>query len=156
MIWETLTDFAVPDRFEYDREPTTPGGLARAHTHYLVTTRNYPMRFAMTTEETRSVDVKECKRRMIDAAVRFRDMRAEALDVSDKYFAILQQAGYKSEDVFGDSIRSSLPSAAQLPLFDLAAEADAVSGGVDEGHDQSMSEARRLFTERHISRASSL
>ncbi|KAG9576350.1 hypothetical protein KCU77_g13986, partial [Aureobasidium melanogenum] len=140
-------DFAVPERFENDREPTTPGGLARAHTHYLVTTRNYPMRFAMTTEETRSVDVKECKRRMIDAAVRLRDMRTEALSLSDTYFAILQQAGHEAKGVYGESIISSLPTAAQLPQFDLAAESDAVSGGANEGHGQLMSEARRLFTE---------
>lgn len=147
--------FAVPDRFEYDRKPTTPGGMARAHAHYLVTTRNYPMRFDMTADETRNVDVKECKRRMIDAAVRFRDMRTEALDLSAKYFAILQQAGYDAEGVYGDGVRSSLPTAFQLPLFDLAAEADATSGGVNEGSEQRMSEARRLFTERRISRADS-
>ena len=47
--------------------------MANAHLYYLVDTRDYPMRFGMTAEETRMVDVRECKQRVGEAVDFFRD-----------------------------------------------------------------------------------
>jgi hypothetical protein len=85
----------------------------------------------MTEEETRSVDVRECKRRMMEAAESYREMQYEARDLSRKYVELLQQAGYDG-NVFGDDVESSLPTGVRLPRVDQTQEDDAMSGGIDE------------------------
>lgn len=85
----------------------------------------------MTEEETRSVDVRECKQRMMDAAESYRDMQYEARDLYEKYLELLQRAGYDGE-LLGDNIQSSLPTGHRLPRVEEAQEDDTMSGGVDE------------------------
>jgi hypothetical protein len=121
----------VPRRFVDDDEPTTPGGMARAHAYYLITTLEYPMRFGMTAEETRIVDVNLYKRRVMEAQFFFEDMQQEAVGLSEKYLMLLREAGYDG-DVFGDDVKSSLPDIARLSRVEQVQEDDTMSGGVDE------------------------
>ncbi|KAH0286416.1 hypothetical protein M436DRAFT_86192 [Aureobasidium namibiae CBS 147.97] len=120
-----------PRRFGIDDELTTPGSIARAHTHHLLTTRDYVGRFSMTEEETRSMDVRECKQRMTDATELYREMQYEARDLCENYLELLHRAGYDG-DVFADDVRSSLPSGLRMPRVEQAQEDDAISSGVDE------------------------
>jgi hypothetical protein len=121
----------VPRRFVDDDESTTPGGMARAHTCYLVTTRNYPERFGMTAEGTRSVDLRECNERMGEAETFFQLIQWEAVALSEKYLMLLQDAGYDG-DVFDDDVESSLPDGVRLARVEQVQEDDTMSGGVDE------------------------
>ena len=68
----------------------------------------------MTEEETRSMDVRECKQRIMDAAESYREMQYEARDLRENYFKLLHRAGYDG-DVFGDDVQSSLPSGVRMP-----------------------------------------
>jgi hypothetical protein len=126
LIWSS-----VPRRFVDDDEPTTPGGMARAHTRCLVTTHDYPIRFGMTADETRVVDMSFCKRRVREAQYFFEDMQQEAVGLSEKYLMLLQEAGYDG-DVFVDDVKSSLPRVVRPPRVGQVQEEDTVSGGVDE------------------------
>ena len=81
----------------------------------------------MTEEETRSVDVRECRQRMMDAAESYREMQYEARDLCGNYFELLQRAGYDG-DMFGDNVQSSLPSGIRLPRVEQAKEDDTMSG----------------------------
>lgn len=85
----------------------------------------------MTEEETRSVDVRECKQRMMDAAESYREMQYEARDLCENYLELLQRAGYDG-NVFDDDVQSSLPTGVRLPRVEQAQEDDAMSGSVDE------------------------
>ena len=115
MLLQDISDLLPePRRFEIDNEPTTPGSIARAHTHHLLTTRDYLGRFGMTEEETRSMDVRECKQRIMDAAESYREMQYEARDLCENYLKLLHRAGYDG-DVFGDDVQSSLPSGVRMP-----------------------------------------
>lgn len=85
----------------------------------------------MTDEETRILDVRDCKQRMMDAAESYREMEYEARDLCENYLHLLQRAGYDG-DIFGDEIQSSLPTGIRLPRVEQAQEDDTMSGGVDE------------------------
>jgi hypothetical protein len=126
LIWSP-----VPRRFVDDDEPTTPGGMARAHARCLVTTHDYLIRFGMTAEETRVVDLSFCKRRVREAQYFLEDMQQEAVDLSEKYLTLLRGAGYHG-DVFDDDVKSSLPKVVRPPRVKQVQEDDTMSGGVDE------------------------
>jgi hypothetical protein len=106
--------------------------MARAHAHYLLTTRDYPVRFGMSAEETRIVDVNLCKRRVTEAQFFFEDMQQEALGLSEKYLTLLREAGYDG-DLFGGDVKSSLPDGVQLPRIEQAQEDDTMSGADERG-----------------------
>jgi hypothetical protein len=89
------------------------------------------MRFGMTAEETRMVDGRECKQRVGEAVYFFRDAQQEAIGLSEKYLALLNEAGYDG-DVFADDVESSLPTRVWLPRIRKAQEDDTMSGGDDD------------------------
>ena len=122
-----LTSFPDP-RIEEAREP---GEMANAHLCYLVNTRDYPTRFGMTAEETRMVDGRECKQRVGEAVDFFRDAQQEAVELSEKYLKLLEEAGYDG-DVFADDVESSLPDRVWQPRIKKAQEDDTMSGSDDD------------------------
>lgn len=85
----------------------------------------------MTAKETRMVDVRECKQRVGEAVDFSRDAQQEAVDLSEKYLALLDKAGYDG-DVFADDVESSLPDRVWLPRIRKAQEDDTMSDGDDE------------------------
>ncbi|THY18189.1 hypothetical protein D6D01_07331 [Aureobasidium pullulans] len=88
----------LPDRFGNDKDPTTAGGMARTHAHQLATARRLKMRLGMTADETREADVRNCRAQISDAVHHFQDMQDAAYDLSEKYWVLLNQAGYESDD----------------------------------------------------------
>jgi uncharacterized protein Yka (UPF0111/DUF47 family) len=90
------------------------------------------MRFGMTADETRIVDVNLCKRRVTEAQFFFEDMQQEAVGLSEKYLTLLQEAGYEG-DVFVDDVKSSLPDGVRLPGVEQAQEDDTMSGADERG-----------------------
>lgn len=130
--WGDADQVPVPDQFGNDIDPITAGGMARTHAHQLATALKLEMRLGMTADETREADVRTCRAQISDAIHHFQDMQDAAYDLSEKYWVLLNQAKYKSDDVYEEGVTSSLPSSARLPPREQVLEEDATGGCVDE------------------------